>query len=134
MMQMLQDNLGYVLLAGFAAWMLWRRLIAPGLSGVRSISAGEYMKLRDEPHVLIDVRSPAEWASGHAPKALHIPLGEVARRCGELPQGQPVICICASGNRSAVAATTLARKGHAPVYNFSGGMSAWQSAGLPVTR
>lgn len=134
MMQLLQDNLGYVLLAAFAGWMLWRRLIAPRLFGVKSLSAGEYMRLRDEPHVLVDVRTAGEWAAGHAPKAVHIPLSEVEQRLQEIPRNMPVICICASGNRSAVAATSLARKGIAPVYNFSGGMASWQSAGLPVSR
>jgi len=44
----------------------------------------------------------------------------------------PLVVICASGNRSAMAATKLAKAGFEPVYNFSGGMGSWKSAGLPV--
>jgi rhodanese-related sulfurtransferase len=131
-MDMIQQNFGYIVMGLFIAWMLWRRLIAPKLSGVASMSAGEYMQLRDQPHALVDVRSAGEWASGHAPNAVHIPLGELSGRQREIPATQPVVVVCASGNRSAVAATTLARQGFKPVYNFSGGMSAWQGAGLPV--
>ena len=131
-MEMMQQNFGYIVMGLFIAWMLWRRLIAPKLSGVASMSAGEYMQLRDQPHALVDVRSAGEWASGHAPNALHIPLGELSGRTREISEAHPVVVVCASGNRSAVAATTLARQGYKPVYNFSGGMSAWQGAGLPV--
>ncbi|MDX8406921.1 MAG: rhodanese-like domain-containing protein [Mariprofundaceae bacterium] len=131
-MDWMQQNPGYVLMALFVGWMLWRRMIAPKLSGVAGMSAGDYMQLRDRPHVLLDVRSAGEWAAGHAPDALHIPLGEVSSRKHEIPADRPVVVVCASGNRSAVAATSLARQGFKPVYNFSGGMGAWQSAGLPV--
>lgn len=131
-MDMIQQNFVYVVMGLFIAWMLWRRLIAPKLSGVASMSAGKYMQLRDQPHALVDVRTAGEWASGHAPNALHIPLAELSGRQREIPEAQPVVVVCASGNRSAVAATTLARRGFKPVYNFSGGMSAWQGAGLPV--
>jgi rhodanese-related sulfurtransferase len=44
----------------------------------------------------------------------------------------PLVVICASGNRSAMAATKLANAGFEPVYNFSGGMGSWQAAGLPM--
>jgi len=133
-MDMVRDNLGYVVMGLFLGWMLWRRLLAPKLSGVLSISASEYMKLRDQPLSVVDVRTMSEWAAGHAPEALHIPLSEIGGRQDEISQGKPVIVVCATGNRSAVAATTLARAGFKPVYNFSGGMSAWQGGGLPVSR
>jgi rhodanese-related sulfurtransferase len=132
-MQFMQQNAVYVFIALLMGWLLWQRIIAPKLSGVKSISASEYMKMRNQPHVLLDVRQSGEWASGHPKAARHMPLGEVARRMQEIEQGKPVVVICASGNRSAMAATTLAKSGFATVYNFSGGMGAWQSAGLPVS-
>jgi rhodanese-related sulfurtransferase len=81
--------------------------------------------------VLLDVRETAEWNSGHAPNARHIPLGALAARLGELPTGRPVVAVCQSGRRSARAARLLARHGH-EVYNLRGGMHAWAGAGLPV--
>jgi len=131
-MQFMQQNAVYIFIALLIGWMLWQRVIAPKLSGVKSISAREYMKMRNHPHVLLDVRQPGEWASSHPKTAMHIPLGEVSKRMREIEQDKPVVVICASGNRSAMAATALAKSGFETVYNFSGGMSAWQSAGLPM--
>lgn len=81
--------------------------------------------------VLLDVREPYEWQAGHAPKARHIPLAQLARRLGELPSGRPVVTVCRSGSRSARAAALLAREGR-EVSNLAGGMHAWSRAGLPV--
>ncbi len=131
-MQFMQQNAVYIFIALLVGWMLWQRVIAPKLSGVKSISASEYMKLRNHTHVLLDVRQPGEWAAGHAKAAMHMPLGEVSARMHEIGADKPVVVICASGNRSAMAATALAKAGFATVYNFSGGMGAWRSAGLPL--
>jgi len=131
-MQFMQQNAVYIFITLLIGWILWQRIIAPKLSGVKSISASEYLKLRDQPHVLLDVRQPGEWQSGHAKIAVHIPLGEVSSRMHEIAQDKPVVVICASGNRSAMAATALAKSGFETVYNFSGGMGAWQGAGLPT--
>ena len=81
--------------------------------------------------ILLDVREPAEWRAGHAPKARHIPLGELSARAGELPAGRPVVTVCQSGMRSARAASMLAVQGR-EVSNLAGGMGAWVRAGLPV--
>lgn len=132
MTEFMQQNAVYIFMALLIGWMLYQRVLAPKMAGVQSISAGEYMKMRDEPHTLVDVRSASEWNSGHASKAVHIPLGEVTQRLREIREGQPVVVICASGARSAMAAVTLAKAGYKPVYNFSGGMGSWRSAGLPV--
>ena len=133
-MQFMQQNAVYIFIALLLGWMLWQRVIGPRLSGVKSVSAADYMQMRHEPHTLVDVRQPAEWRAGHAKKAVHIPLGEIAKRMQELPEDKPLVVICASGNRSAMAATALAKNGFETVYNFSGGMGAWQGAGLPVSR
>jgi len=134
MSEWMQANAVYLFMALLVGWMLWQRLLAPMLSGVKRLDAAEYMKLRSADHVLVDVRSDSEWSSGHAPKAMHIPLGDITRRMQEIPADKPVVVVCASGNRSAMAATALAKRGFDPVYNFSGGMGAWRSAGLPVKQ
>jgi len=128
----MQQYAVYIFIALLISWMLWQRVIAPRLSGVKNVSASAYFAMRDEPHTLVDVRSGGEWAGGHAPNAIHIPLGEIAKRKHEIAADRAIVVICASGNRSAMAATALANAGMKPVYNFSGGMGAWQNAGLPV--
>ena len=84
--------------------------------------------------LLIDVREPHEWRAGRAAGARHIPLGELARRVGELPTEQPIYLICASGNRSKAAAELLRAVGFASPINVSGGTGAWKRARLPVER
>jgi rhodanese-related sulfurtransferase len=79
--------------------------------------------------LLIDVREPQEWATGHAPQAEHLPLGLLTPEA--VPQDRPVIAICRSGNRSGKAADALAAAG-VRVHNLAGGMKAWAHAGLPV--
>lgn len=132
MSEWMQANTVYLFMALLMGWLLWQRLLAPMLSGVKRLDAADYMALRNSEHVLLDVRTDSEWSSGHAPRAMHIPLGDIARRMQEIPGGKPVVVLCASGNRSAMAATALAKRGFTPVYNFSGGMGAWLNSGLPV--
>ncbi len=81
--------------------------------------------------VLLDVRQPAEYGSGVAPGALLIPLTQLGKRLDELPRGGQILCICASGHRSPLAARRLSRAGF-EVLDVSGGMNAWRAAGLPV--
>ncbi len=81
--------------------------------------------------VLLDVRESHEWRSGHAPKARHIPLGELGRRAGELPRNREILVVCRSGSRSARAARMLAAQ-RGDVANVKGGMGAWARSGLPV--
>src|SRR6478609_7940734 len=95
-----------------------------------SIGPTEARSRVDGGAVLVDVREPAEWRAGHAPKARHIPLSDLDRRRKELA-GREIITVCRSGNRSARAAGILAADGHS-VCNLSGGMRAWSAAGLPV--
>jgi rhodanese-related sulfurtransferase len=96
-----------------------------------TVRAREVTALLDAGATLLDVRERAEWRSGRAPKARHVPLGELAARVGELPKGRPVVTVCRSGMRSARAAAVLAGQGW-EVYNLAGGMRAWAGAGLPV--
>lgn len=86
----------------------------------------------DDVPVVIDVRNDAEWADGHLPSAVHIPLGRLTERLNELPKGQPLVTQCAAGGRSAIAASLLQRAGFKEVSNLVGGYNAWTAAGLPT--
>jgi rhodanese-related sulfurtransferase len=81
---------------------------------------------------LLDVREHEEWDAGHAPGAVHIPLGELGARYTELDAGRSLYVICRSGNRSGHAAQALAGAGW-DASNVSDGMMGWQAAGLPMT-
>ncbi len=81
--------------------------------------------------VLIDVRTPGEFAEGHVPGAKNIPLDQVLSRIDELPDGEEVYLVCRSGSRSARAAAALSAKGLKTV-NVKGGTMAWVAAGKAV--
>jgi len=88
--------------------------------------------LQDGGAVLLDVRESDEWAAGHAPDAIHVPLAEVATTAARFAD-QEVLAVCRGGGRSAKAAETLAQAG-IKVRNVAGGMNSWAEAGLPVVR
>ncbi|MBB5934055.1 rhodanese-like domain-containing protein [Streptomyces zagrosensis] len=84
---------------------------------------------------LLDVRENDEWAAGHAEGALHLPMGEVVDRFGELTDavtdGRRVHVVCRVGGRSARVAQYLIAQGLDAV-NVDGGMLAWRAAGRPM--
>jgi rhodanese-related sulfurtransferase len=83
------------------------------------------------PVILLDVREPEEWDAGHAPQARSLPMSQLSERIAELPHDTQIICVCHLGGRSAAVSAALNRAGFDAV-NLSGGMAAWQAAGLPV--
>lgn len=101
--------------------------------GDPSVPSVDAAQLPDDA-VMLDVREPYEWEAGHAPNAVHVPLGELAGRLGDLPElddGERLYVVCRSGSRSAQAAAALGRAGYSAV-NVSGGMTAWAGAGKPM--
>lgn len=85
-------------------------------------------------YALIDVREPEEWNAGHIAGATLIPLGQLGARAHEVPTDRPVVLVCRSGRRSAFATDALRRAGYDQTFNMTGGMLAWEAAGLPVSR
>lgn len=81
--------------------------------------------------VLLDVREQDEWDAGHAPGAIHVPLGELPSRLAELPDDAELQVLCRAGGRAARAADWLQANGYDAVV-VDGGMGAWQDAGRPV--
>jgi len=81
--------------------------------------------------VLLDVREADEWFSGHAPDAVHVPMGEVPARLADLQADATYYVMCHAGGRSQRVAEYLVRNGYRAV-NVSGGMLAWAGAGRPV--
>lgn len=74
-------------------------------------------ELKSRGAVVVDVRSEAEFASGHAPESINIPLDALSGRLQEIPDSVPVVLCCASGTRSAMAKLMLKKRGYKQVYN-----------------
>ncbi|RKH50157.1 rhodanese-like domain-containing protein [Corallococcus interemptor] len=75
---------------------------------------------------LVDVRTPEEFAAGHLPGAMNIPVDELPQRLAELGSPRkPVVIYCRSGARSSRAEALLKERGFQDVFNL-GPMSAWE--------
>ncbi len=108
----------------------WRSAGLP-TSSIAQIDAGDFAQRRAHGLTVIDVRTEHEWQAGHIAGAVHIPIGELAGRLGEVPGNAPVATICEGGYRSTLAASMLARAGVRDVLTVVGGMSAYRSLTNP---
>lgn len=103
--------------AAISALMVFKRL--------GQISSKQARELVKSGAKLVDVRSPAEFVSGHIPGAVNMPVNEIGSRFEHLgAKDKPVIVYCASGTRSALARSVLKGKGFAQVFNL-GSMNRW---------
>lgn len=84
-------------------------------------------------HILIDVRTPGEFASGHIEGAININVEEIGQRLDEIPTDKPIVLYCRSGNRSSQAARILDNAGLENIYDL-GGIINWTRAGYPTTQ
>lgn len=92
----------------------------------------ERLNSKNKPLVL-DVRSEAEWLSGHIEHAYHYPLGAIGQELlNDVSKDQEICVICGSGMRSGIMASCLQQAGYKHVANVLGGMAAWKNGGLPV--
>jgi rhodanese-related sulfurtransferase len=81
--------------------------------------------------LLLDVRETNEWEAGHAPQAVHLPLGLLSPTAPQLTGATQVVVVCRSGRRSAAAVAALLQHGIDAV-NLDGGMQAWRDASAPL--
>jgi rhodanese-related sulfurtransferase len=112
----------YLLVKGFLP-------ATPGLPP--EVSIEEASNLRTEGAFFLDVRQPEEWESGHIPGATLLPLGEITNHLSEIPDDQPIVVVCRSGNRSAQGRDLLKQAGYSQVTSMWGGMNEWIAAGYP---
>jgi hydroxyacylglutathione hydrolase len=81
-----------------------------------------------DPPLLIDVRAPGEWQQQRIAAAVNVPLGRLPERLPSLPRDRMIVVHCASGYRSAIAASLLRRDGHPFLADLVGGLPAWEAA------
>lgn len=88
----------------------------------------------DEPPLIVDVRSPKEYARGHVPGAINIPYRQISDHVQQLrsAEARGIVVYCAVGGRTHVAKQVLAEAGFRNVFHLDGDMSAWEKSGLPV--
>ena len=97
------------------------------------ISVEEAKQMIDDGEVqVVDTREPYEHMDGHVPGSLNIPHMATLPRGGELEREKPILFICKSGQRSAVAAEFASALGLTPLFNVEGGHDAWRDSGYPM--
>ena len=85
-----------------------------------------------DPPVLLDIRTPREWATEHIAGSVNIPLNHLQERIAEIPRNRRIAVHCAGGYRSSIAAGVLHRCGITNLIEMAGGLAAWDAAKLPV--
>ncbi len=118
---------------GLAAALIWNVFFDPvNKNAVTPLQSTPL--INHENAVVLDVRSMDEYRKGHIVNALNYPLNGLAKQIPQLQKykDRPIVVVCRSGSRSAMAAKMLMKAGFERVHNLRGGMMAWTSAGLPV--
>ena len=87
---------------------------------------------RNEIQHVIDVRTDAEWNSGHIEDAEHLLLTDMLLKGVTLPNDEETVVTCRVGYRGNIAASYLQQKGFRKVCNLAGGIKAWENAGFPL--
>ncbi|MEJ0046529.1 MAG: rhodanese-like domain-containing protein [Rhodospirillales bacterium] len=135
-MDFVLNNIWLVLIAvtsgGMLLWpALAQRSGGPALS---TLQATQLINQKDA--LVLDVRSTDEYARGHILNARNVPASQLAGRLGELEKfkSRPLIVSCQSGTASAAACAALRNAGFSEVFLLSGGVAAWEQAGLPVSK
>jgi hydroxyacylglutathione hydrolase len=115
----------------------WREAVLETAT-VPQITVGELNKLieKESDLQILDVRRPAEYESGHVPRAIPAQLSQLRQRVSSLPLDplKPTAVICAGGYRSSAATSLLQQKGFDKLINVTGGTGAWISAGYPTEK
>jgi rhodanese-related sulfurtransferase len=136
-LKFIQENILLIAVALVSgAMLLWPYVRRAG--GGPKVNATEATQLINrEDALVVDVRDPGEYGAGHILGAKNVPLSRIDAGGSEIApkrKEKPVIVYCDTGNRSAKAAAALRSQGFARVVSLSGGIGAWQQAGLPLEK
>lgn len=91
-------------------------------------------QLNNPQTLLVDVREPSEYQSGHIPNAINISLRTLTHNLDKIPHDRPVVLYCSSGYRSAMGVMTLHLLGYENVQGFPPSFAGWKTAGEAIAR
>ena len=118
-------------------------LVAEARANIREVAPRDFHADAGDA-ILIDVREPAEFETGHIPGSINIPRGVLEFQVDAHPavanvsdpalshKERPIVVVCRTGGRAALSAVNLQRLGFADVRSIAGGVLAWGEAGLPL--
>jgi len=125
----------FVLLVSILILLFWN-LFGAALSGVVQLSPHETVRMLNDNAVMVDIRTVADFSTGHILGARNIPANSIGEQLEELAKyrEQSMILCCNTGNESVRAGRTLKMQGFKKIYCMQGGVQAWRTANLPLTR
>lgn len=100
-------------------------LLASNQTVRKDIGAAELLQLQGSGASIVDVRTQGEFEAGHIASAINVPVDQIQQASAAWDKNQPVVVYCATGARSAEAATYLASAGFRRVYDFASGLVGW---------
>ena len=136
-MEFLQQNIHLVLIACVSLasflFLTYRNKAVEG----KSLNATQAtLLINRENAVVIDIRTTDEYVTGHIPESRNIPEARFEERASEFEKLKetPIIFVCQSGARAALACKRFEKEGFTNVHTLGGGISGWGSAGLPLKK
>lgn len=133
-MNFITDNLLLISIAVVSGIALMLPSLQRRGARVSQLQATQYMNQGKT--LVLDVRNPDEFASGHLPGAKNIPIDELANRLGEIEKSKShvVITVCQSGVRSGTAVSILNKAGFEQAFSLDGGVAEWKAQSLPTVK
>lgn len=136
-MKFFTDYTNLVLIAAFlisGGLLLWPMISRRGRGGLSAAEATQLINRRNA--VVVDVRSAADYATGHLPQARHMEFDQLQAKIGQLAKNKatPVLLVCQTGQQSNKAVRLAEQAGYTEVHALQGGVNAWQQAGMPVVK
>jgi rhodanese-related sulfurtransferase len=120
------DTASAILIGLLALFLLAKLFGKLSRLGIKQISPRELDAKKGV--VLLDVRTDKEFAQGHIPGAVHIPLAEIGDKIKKLKKEKEIVVVCQNGNQSIWAIKRLMGMGYKNLYNLKGGFNAWKRA------
>ena len=129
------NNWLLILVALSSGSLLFWPMLRDSRSGTLT-AAGAVQLINRERAVIVDIRTPEEFATGHVTGARNLPFDQLEARLATTVKKKtlPLVLVCESGARSNKATAIATKLGYEQVQALSGGLKAWRAANLPVER
>jgi len=118
------DTASTILLSIIAVYLIIKFLGVLGRMGIKQITPRDLDQKKGM--MLLDVRPDKEYAAGHIPGAVNVPLAEIGDKVKKLKKDKDLVVYCRSGNQSIWAIKRLMGMGYKNLYNLKGGYNAWK--------
>jgi rhodanese-related sulfurtransferase len=133
--EFIRNNLLLIVVALVSGGMLIWPLVRRGTGGPYVDAARATQLINREDALVVDVRDPGEYGAGHILGARNVPVARIDEKADlGKRKDRPLIVYCDTGSRASKAAAALRQQGFTRVVSLSGGLGAWQQAGLPIEK